>query len=48
MAAVRSTLAMMSTLEHAGNDKHAVSEEPGRSQDQSIVGKRLQIEGHAI
>lgn len=34
--------------EHVGNDEHAVSEEPGRSQDQSIVGKRLQIEGHAI
>lgn len=37
-----------SSKEHAGNEEHAVSEEPGRSQDQSTVGKRLQIEGHAI
>ncbi|MEK5641045.1 MULTISPECIES: hypothetical protein [Paenibacillus] len=40
MAAVMSTLAMGSTLAMRSTlDEHAVSEEPGRSQDQSIVEK---------
>ncbi|WP_143811818.1 hypothetical protein [Paenibacillus sp. SSG-1] len=34
--------------EHIGNDENAVGEELGRSQDQSTMGKRLHIEGHAI